>query len=403
MTDVYSNLLSRLWLLQKQSVSKDMTLETTRQLNAALGCPHKQYKIVHVAGTNGKGSTVTKLACALKLSGYNVGTYTSPHISTFRERIQVNGELISEHEITELLAECFAVCEKQGLSPSFFELTTCAALKHFANKKVDYVVLEVGLGGRLDSTNIVNPILSIITSISLDHVNILGDTIEAIAAEKGGIIKPNTAVVLGPKACLPVLFEIAASNNAKVTSVEGDFHNYDDENNAIVNTALDQLPFPIPAAIRHIALTSRPPCRMEQYNDVILDVGHNADGITRLLQSLPWSKFCVVCGFSADKDVVNCLRLLQKSTHIHLVAANHERAMPIEILKRKAEAILPTGQFSAHASVAEGIKVASYSAMPSLICGSFFIMSEARSALGLPQELDQLNLNEPRDIQKNTK
>ena len=170
-------------------------LDTTIALDNYLGNPHKAYRTIHVGGTNGKGSTSHLLAAILRQSGYKVGLYTSPHLVDFRERIRVNGQMIPHDYVIDFVEHHRAFFEP--LHPSFFELTSAMAFDYFRSQEVDYAIIEVGLGGRLDSTNIITPILSVITNISLDHTQFLGDTVEKIAAEKAGIIKKNVPVVIG--------------------------------------------------------------------------------------------------------------------------------------------------------------------------------------------------------------
>ena len=164
-------------------------LDNTLQLDKYFDSPHKMYKTIHVGGTNGKGSTSHTLAAILQDAGYKVGLYTSPHLIDFRERIRVNGEMIDKQYVIDFVAEHFTNIEH--IHPSFFELTMMMAFCYFRKSNVDFAIIEVGMGGRLDSTNIINPILSIITNIGLDHVQFLGDTHEKIAFEKAGIIKQN--------------------------------------------------------------------------------------------------------------------------------------------------------------------------------------------------------------------
>ena len=170
-------------------------LGTAIALDDWLGNPHRAYKCIHVAGTNGKGSVSNLLAATLQESGYRVGLFTSPHLADFRERIRVNGEMIDKRSVSRFVERYF----KSGLTcePSFFELTTAMAFEYFKQQKVDYAVIEVGLGGRLDSSNIITPILSVITNISIDHTQFLGNTLAQIASEKAGIIKPGVPVVVG--------------------------------------------------------------------------------------------------------------------------------------------------------------------------------------------------------------
>src|ERR1700755_1260078 len=172
-------------------------LGNTKQLCAVLNNPQTKFKSIHIAGTNGKGSVSHMLAAILQTAGYKSGLYTSPHLKDFRERIRVNGQMISEQTVIDFVAKHRADFEE--IAPSFFEMTVALAFDVFAKEKVDIAIVEVGLGGRLDSTNIITPLLSVITNIGWDHMNILGDTLQLIAGEKAGIIKTNIPVVIGER------------------------------------------------------------------------------------------------------------------------------------------------------------------------------------------------------------
>ena len=200
---LYQTFINRLFAINLHGGMK-LGLKNMETLNAMLGTPTQHFKCIHVAGTNGKGSVVYKIAKSLEKEGLRVGLYTSPHISSFRERIQINGQLIDESSVVAGLSRIFEEIDKSKIPATFFEITTALALKYFADQKVDYVVLETGLGGRLDATNIVTPVLSIITSISLEHTEYLGSTLEAIAKEKGGIIKPYVPIFIGPRVPQPL-------------------------------------------------------------------------------------------------------------------------------------------------------------------------------------------------------
>src|SRR5580658_8362588 len=199
-------------------------LFNTITLSAFIGNPERRFKSVHVAGTNGKGSTSHMLAAIFQEAGYKTGLYTSPHLKDFRERIRVNGQLISEDFVVDFVDRIRPVSE--AIDPSFFEVTVAMAFDYFARNNVDIAVVEVGLGGRLDSTNVITPDLSVITNISYDHMNLLGDTLPAIAAEKAGIIKPNVPVVIGEHDPLtaPVFEQKAARENAPLSFA--DRHRY---------------------------------------------------------------------------------------------------------------------------------------------------------------------------------
>ena len=206
-----------------QNVGKDAYkegLQNTLTLDAHFQSPHKHYKTIHVAGTNGKGSCSHTLASILQDAGYKVGLYTSPHLVDFRERIRVNGKMITEQAVINFVEENKSLFEE--IHPSFFEITTALAFKYFMEEKVDIAVIEVGLGGRLDCTNIINPEISIITNISFDHTQFLGNTLEKIATEKAGIIKNNVPVVIGETTTetRKVFEETASIKNAPITFAE---------------------------------------------------------------------------------------------------------------------------------------------------------------------------------------
>lgn len=200
-------------------------LERVLELLRLLGNPHEKIKTIHVAGTNGKGSTSIMIAKALTANGYKVGLYTSPYLEEFEERIQIDGKNIEKAELSDMITQVSEVVSKllsNGIDePTEFEIITCVMFLYFYNKKVDFAVVEVGLGGRLDSTNVIKPIVSTITSISMDHMNILGNTLEEIAREKAGIIKENTPVVLYPQseAIQRIIIDIAKDKNAQVIKV----------------------------------------------------------------------------------------------------------------------------------------------------------------------------------------
>jgi dihydrofolate synthase/folylpolyglutamate synthase len=205
-------------------------LDNSLRLDALFGHPHRRYKTIHVGGTNGKGSTSHLLAAVLQESGYKVGLYTSPHLIDFRERIRVNGEMISEEFVVQFVEKYRT--EFEPIMPSFFELTMEMAFLYFAEQQIDVAVIEVGMGGRLDSTNIISPDLSIITNIGFDHMKFLGDTLPKIAGEKAGIIKPNTPVVIcevGNEEIKRVFSEKAKSENAPIVFAETCFDDFSAE------------------------------------------------------------------------------------------------------------------------------------------------------------------------------
>lgn len=404
----YSRLIHKLYSVGMTNGMK-LGLSNSQRLNAALNFPDQSYEVIHVAGTNGKGSTTKKIAAALQHNGHRVGLYTSPHISCFRERIRINGEMISEADVERYLTKIFSIVEQEQIPATFFELTTALALYYFAKNRVDVAVIETGLGGRLDATNIVTPTLSVITSISLDHTDLLGNSIEAIACEKAGIIKPRIPIVLGPRLPLQLFKTIAHARCSPCIPVTGTFDDFEAENCAIARTALETLGVPEKAI--QAGLEARLPCRLEEITfpqssaNVILDVAHNPDGLLHLFSALkrryPAHRIRAVCGLSQNKDLASCLAVLrQYCVHLHLVEATNGRAASA----RELHAILkaqgtPDSQLTINSNIAEAINqaVAHAGKHPQeivVICGTFFIMSAARAALGITEPCDPIDLNE---------
>lgn len=333
-------------------------LETISRLCRRLGDPQRRFPTVHVAGTNGKGSTSSLLAAVLQAAGYRVGLFTSPHLTDFRERIRVNGEMIPREEVVSFVAGYAAA----PLGASFFELTTAMAFDWFARAGVDIAVIEVGLGGRLDSTNIITPLVSVITNISLDHTALLGDTPAAIAAEKAGIIKPGVPVVIG-RADDPAVREVfdrtAASNGSEIVyapelpaserpdgtwdyptlALHGALRGEFQPQNAA--TVLEALRFCPP--VSHDAL-SRGFEDVEQLTGlrgrltlvqdrplrVVYDTGHNPGAWRYLGPELARQPrpLTVVCGFAADKDVPAILNLMPRDARYLFTCPSTPRGLP---------------------------------------------------------------------------
>ena len=352
-------------------------LDTTMALDAIYGHPHEHYHIIHVAGSNGKGSVASLLAAILQSQGYTVGLYTSPHFVDFNERIRVNGEPIPHDRVAEFVDNF--ISSKASLDPSFFELTTILAFKYFEERKVDFAVVEVGLGGRLDSTNIVTPILSIITSISLDHTEFLGNTIASIASEKAGIIKPNVPVVVGKvdDSARQVIAQKARLNGSKALFVSDIYNNVSFENKdgyLTVETAEfgniecqligDYQRQNIITALAAIGELRRGGviidndsvkdgfknvCCLTAFRGrwttlaqsplVVCDSAHNIDGITyavKQLSAMPCDILHIVVGFMADKDLARILKLLPKQATYYFTQASTPRALKAHKLKEMA-------------------------------------------------------------------
>lgn len=391
-------------------------LQNMQSLHDLLGRPMDKLPVIHIAGTNGKGSVAFKIAKTLEMSGLRVGLFISPHVSSFRERMQVNGGLISEEQVIEYLPRIYELCREHDIPATFFEITTALAFLFFAEEQVDVVVLETGLGGRLDATNVIrNPSLTIITSIGLEHTRILGDTIELIALEKGGIMKPNVPVLVGPNVPHDVLRQCAQEKEAQAyytcDDVLGEsstvISDYDEENARIATAAIQLLDvFDVPNDIIEQGTRERPPCRFEvlELDDnltVILDVAHNPAAMEYLVQKLrttyPDAKFRVVVGMSSDKDLGACGRSILEAVDdnaksIHVVQAAHPRAATVEAIL-SAEPRLDECHFgetdrSIERQVREAVQLARENGEILVVCGSVFLMSEAREALGIDEPRD---------------
>lgn len=357
-----NNLLNTLFSYKRGEKSG---LDSMRLIDEAQGHLHKTFRSIHVGGTNGKGSVCHKIAAALKIAGYKVGLYTSPHLFSFSERIRVNGKEISEEAILRLLPQVMRLHPKA----SFFDYTTALAFAYFAEEKVDYAVIEVGIGGRFDSTNVITPVLSIITSIDYDHTHLLGSTLEEIVHEKAGIIKPNIPYVLARS--VPIL------EGFRAEAGKTDF--YDDENSFTAKLGLEMLNIS-PAAIEE-GILMRPPCRFEIFHDkIVLDVAHNPDAIKKLIKAakhhFPHKKFHFIVGFSKDKDAASCLLQLNLAGKITCVGGFHPRLWRAEELGEIAKS------FGIEVKLSE--KILLDATDPNeivIICGSFYLMSAARECL----------------------
>ena len=352
-------------------------LENTYLLDEHFGHPHRKFKSIHVAGTNGKGSCSHTLAAILQEEGYKVGLYTSPHIIDFRERIKVNGVCISEQYVVDFVEKEKIFFEK--LHPSFFELTTAMTFKYFAEQNVDYAVIEVGLGGRLDCTNIITPILSVITNISLDHTNFLGDTLEKIAKEKAGIIKENIPVIIGETTSetMPVFRTKADLMHADITFADSDdeIQSFTIEKKGITyvtksfgiihgelggiyqrkntNTILHALKFlckqhiikdikSIKAGFSNVCKLTGLLGRWQQIGTnptVICDTGHNVGGwiyISQQLQLQQYKRLHIVFGMVDDKDIDGVMSLLPKNAIYYFTRPQSKRAFPEKKVQNKA-------------------------------------------------------------------
>lgn len=363
-----------------------------------LGNPHTQFKSIHIAGTNGKGSTAHMLTSVLQEAGYKVGLYTSPHLKDFRERIKVNGKMITEQEVEDFVKANKTIFEEMELS--FFEFTVAMAFDYFANQQVDIAIIETGLGGRLDSTNILNPELTIITNIGFDHTNLLGNTLEKIAAEKAGIIKENTPIIIGrkQKETNTIFQQIAKEKNAHLmysepqqdyaTDLKGE---YQKENINTTITAIEQLQEQgwsinssnIEQGLLKIVANTQLLGRWQTLSKIpyiICDTGHNEDGIKQISQQLKntkYEKLHFVFGTVNDKNVDGILSYLPKNACYYFCQANIARAMNAEELKNIGKAFNLNGD--AFTSVKQALNNAIECANKDdliFIGGSTFIVAE---------------------------
>ena len=388
-------------------------LENTLTLDAHFGHPHRRYRTIHVAGTNGKGSCSHTLAAVLQEAGYKVGLYTSPHLVDFRERIRVNGEPVSEEYVIRFVEEERGFFEP--LHPSFFELTTAMAFRYFADERVDVAVIEVGLGGRLDCTNIIRPDLCVITNISFDHVQFLGNTLEKIAREKAGIIKRGVPVVIGEatEETRPVFEAKAKETDAPIYFAEDcDREDYPDiefelkglyqkKNKQTLLTALPLLKEAgyhineqaVRSGFAHVTSLTGLMGRWQKLQNsptLVCDTGHNVGGIRYIVEQLKEEKYRrlhIVMGMVNDKDVRGVLGLMPKEAVYYFTQASVKRAMPAGRLK---ELGLEAGlRGECYADVPAAVRAAQEESLPEdfiFVGGSSFIVADLlanRDALNL--------------------
>ncbi len=378
-------------------------LKNTILLCEAIGNPHLKFKSIHIAGTNGKGSTSNMLSAILQMQGYKTGLYTSPHLKDFRERIRINGEMVSEAFVVAFTEKIIPHLEI--IQPSFFEITVAMCFDYFAEQQIDYAIIETGLGGRLDSTNIIHPILSIITNIGYDHTDLLGDTLAKIAFEKAGIIKSNVPIVIGETQMetTPVFKEKAKLENASLyyadqnpnyfnTEIESDLTGiYQQKNILTVMQAVEVLqkigltidPFMAARALRQVKKLTGFIGRWDilQTNPkIIVDTGHNVSGLKYVFEQLKqetYSKLHIVFGMVADKDRSEILKLLPKVAMYYFCQPNLPRGLNPELLKTECES---TGLFGhTYDSVANALRAAKENAKPNdliFIGGSTFVVAE---------------------------
>jgi dihydrofolate synthase / folylpolyglutamate synthase len=402
------------------------SLENTLRLDEMYGSPHRNFRSLHIAGTNGKGSVSHMLAAVMQSAGYRTGLYTSPHLKDFRERIRVNGEMVDEDFVAEWTEDFRQRNRAAGIQPSFFELTAIMAFDYFAREKVDIAVIETGLGGRLDSTNIISPEISIITNISYDHTSLLGETLPLIAGEKAGIIKRGTPVVVSQRQ--PEVEEVflrKAEQEGSLLSFAddeytADYSLADRDGNQVLNFRKNGiLSYPslildlpglyqrlnVPAVLKTVDLLRDMGWQIEEeavYKGladvklltglqgrwqvlgsnprIVCDTGHNEEGIKLVVDQInqtPYKRLHIVFGVVSDKDPDKVLALLPKDASYYFCKADIPRAMDEKVLAGKAtEFGLSSETFS---SVSEAYEAARSAAGPDdfiFIGGSTFVVAE---------------------------
>ncbi len=405
----------------KAALKPDLT--NTLKLCEALGNPQHKFKSIHIAGTNGKGSTSHALAAVLQGEGYKTGLYTSPHLVDFRERIRVNGEMVDKAWVVQFTEQLKPVIEE--IQPSFFEITVAMAFEYFAQQQVDIAVIETGLGGRLDSTNVITPLLSIITNISYDHKDLLGHILDAIAGEKAGIMKTDVPCIVGEQhpETEKVFFDrsvhvkaplyyaenywdlVKVGGTAFIQSfrafrmgdkalfdVETDLNgSYQKQNLKTILTAIELLPhsgIPVDfnralAALKEVKRSTGLRGRWDVVSDnpiTICDVGHNEAGIKEIFSQISQVEAknkLIVTGFVRDKDVSEVLKLFPKDAKYFLCNAKIPRAMPVdELYGLVTEVGLNAQKYTSVAEAYTAAKAAAISEDVILVTGSFFIVGE---------------------------
>jgi len=382
--EVLDFLFSSLPMYQRTgSAAYKIDLEVTHTMDAYFHHPHNKYPSIHIAGTNGKGSVSHMLASVLQEAGLKTGLYTSPHLKDFRERIKINGDLIPKKYVIDFINDNFSFLSK--IKPSFFEMTAAMAFQYFSEEQVDIAIIETGLGGRLDSTNIIHPVCSVITNIGLDHTQFLGKSLTEIAHEKAGIIKNHIPVVVGKSQpeTEPVFRQAATSCQSNILFADQHFDipysmfapdgnqiftvykdhkpflsnletdlagTYQRENTAtalqVIDTLKDQyrvdehvLREGLKNVIRNTGLHGRWEV-INQHPLTVCDTGHNAEAFRWILPQIkntPYKKLHVIIGFVNDKHYREMLEMLPKDAHYYFTQATIPRALPAEILQQEAE------------------------------------------------------------------
>lgn len=377
-------------------------LDAMKKLDKQIGKPHGSFKSIHIAGTNGKGSTAHMMASVIQTAGYKTGLYTSPHLLDFRERIKVNGLKISKDEVVEFISVYKKYFEDEKLS--FFEMTVGLAFWYFKKKQVEYGIIEVGLGGRLDATNIIAPVLSVITNIGLDHTQFLGNTHADIAREKAGIIKSKTPVVIGSrdKKTEKIFLEVAKNLGAPIyfnedsinefrTDLKGTYQSKNIQTAILALNCLPQVNFEkkvIQQGLLNVISNTGIMGRWQSVNSspqVILDVAHNKEGLAMIREQLnfiEYGRLYLVMGFVQGRNVAELLSLFPNDAYYYLSSPNIARALKINELKKQLKD--SSLKITYTKSILKAYENALLSAKPQdliLVLGSTFTVSEVLKQL----------------------
>ncbi len=394
------------WLFDTQLFGIKLGLENIHRLLTALELPCDSQRIIHVAGTNGKGSVCAMVEAIARAEGYRTGLFTSPHLVSFRERIQINGVMISEASVIDGLNEIRELISGWDPHPTFFEITTALGLLHFRRAGCEVVVLETGMGGRLDATNAITPVVSVITPIALDHQKWLGSTLAEIAAEKAGIIKPRVPVVsaMQSAAADSVLRATAAASEAPLAFIERGIATarvnligpHQQENAALAIAALRAGRIAVDDSAVAAGLANvRWPARFQQWDDrIVIDGAHNPAGAAVLVQAwrdtFDQTRACVILATLCDKDAAEIVNVLTSITDsVLLPPACTARALPPADLAKVIRSVAPSLCVSLEPSLTTALAKARGGELPILITGSLHFAGEALALLrGDPEELE---------------
>jgi dihydrofolate synthase / folylpolyglutamate synthase len=382
--------LTNLYLKQKQ-FGRDINLESMQKLQDILQNPHYSFKSIHVAGSNGKGSTASFIASMLRHAGYKVGLYTSPHLMDYNERIQINGRHITNSEISNILNYVEPIISQSNLNITFFELTTTLAFLHFRQQQVDFAVIEVGLGGRLDATNVITPEVSVITNISLEHTKALGSTLEKIALEKAGIVKSGVPLVTTETnpSVIRQFRHVCGKNNTTLRVVQPTQHlstslpGKHQQLNAALAVAtvsiLQERGHNIPSSAIEGLKHTQWPGRLQTISTspkVIVDCAHNLAGLQALKSEMQNKSLIIIFGLSHSEDIINISQTILPHSSKIIICDGHSRLVSSEIIATAARKHCSDVTISTTAQALDLAKASASSKDTILVTGSIYLVGE---------------------------